>query len=395
MKNILFFIGKYPNFGGTERITTLLANQFCQQGFGVTILACESICDISLMGLKEQVEVEKLPAKNPLPNRCNVVFVRNLLQEKRIDVIFNQWCLPFYVTIMLNKARKGLRVQLVSVLHGIPNCSKKLLIAQDRVRSSTNFLIKGVRKLSYKFTDLIIKKSIKWVYENSDYYVLLSPRFIPLMLNYASITDPSRILAIGNPITIPTSYDNLEFLKEKKKQILYVGRLDKENKRVDRVLQVWGLLFKKHPEWSLVLVGDGPHRSELELFVRNNSLERVEFMGFVKEDPIDFYKQSSVLLLTSDLEGFGLVIVEAMSYGVVPVVYGSYESVYDIITNGEDGFITNVPFRNEEMSERVESLMNDDVMRQSMSEHAVKSSKRFDLTSINNQWNALIAKVCE
>ena len=80
MKNILFFIGKYPNFGGTERITTLLANQFCQQGFGVTILACESICDISLMGLKEQFEVEKLPAKNPLPNRCIVVFVRNLFQ---------------------------------------------------------------------------------------------------------------------------------------------------------------------------------------------------------------------------------------------------------------------------------------------------------------------------
>ena len=46
-----------------------------------------------------------------------------------------------------------------------------------------------------------------------------------------------------------------------------------------------------------------------------------------------------------------VLVLEAMSYGVVPVVYGSYESVYDIITNGEDGFITNVPFRNEEMSE--------------------------------------------
>lgn len=395
MKNILFFIGKYPNFGGTERITTLLANQLSQQGYGVSILACESVCDLSLMGLSEQVDVRWLPSKNPVPKAANVGYVRQVLVENRIDIIFNQWCLPFYVTILLNRARKGLGVRLVSVLHGIPNCSKTLLITQDKVRTSTNLIMKGVRTLSYKITDLTIRKSIKWVYDNSDYYVLLSPRFIPLMQDYASITDSSRILAIGNPITIPTAYDNLDFLKGKKKQLLYVGRLDKENKRVDRVLQVWQHLYKNHPDWSLVLVGDGPHRAELELFVQNNSLEHVQFMGFVKEDPIDFYRQSSVLLLTSDLEGFGLVIVEAMSYGVVPVVYGSYDSIYDIITNGEDGFITDVPFRVEEMSECVKSLMNDDVKRQSMSERAVESSKQFDLANIINQWNALIAKVCE
>ncbi|MBP5716045.1 MAG: glycosyltransferase [Bacteroidales bacterium] len=393
--SILFFIGKYPNFGGTERITTLLANHFCQQGCSVTILACESKCDMSLMGLDKRVNVYWLPNSSPKPNASNVRYVRHILQKHQINIIFNQWCLPFFVTVMLNWARRGMNVRLISVLHGIPNCSKKLLIAQDKMRMATNPLEKAVRNLAKNITDWSIRKSIKWVYYHSDYYVLLSPRFIPLMQDYASLSDVHKVLAIGNPITIQTSYSSLEFLKKKEKQILYVGRLDKENKRVDRVLQVWQTLQSKHPDWKLVLVGDGPHRTELENYVHENRLERVLFTGFIKEDPIAYYKQSAILLLTSDLEGFGLVIVEAMSYGVVPVVYGSYESVYDIITDGRDGFITHTPFDCEEMSERVATLMNDTALRQSMSEQAVESSKRFELSNILNQWNELITKVCE
>ena len=62
-------------------------------------------------------------------------------------------------------------------------------------------------------------------------------------------------------------------------------------------------------------------------------------------------------MLTSDLEGFGLVIIESMSYGVVPVVYGSYEAVFDIIRNDVSGFITPVPYDKEITTEKVRFLI--------------------------------------
>ena len=69
--------------------------------------------------------------------------------------------------------------------------------------------------------------------------------------------------------------------------------------------------------------------------------------GFQVSPPIQHYKEASIFLLTSDLEGFGLVVIESMSYGVVPVVYGSYEAIYDIIDNGKSGLITPIPYNSQ------------------------------------------------
>lgn len=66
-------------------------------------------------------------------------------------------------------------------------------------------------------------------------------------------------------------------------------------------------------------------------------LNNVLFEGF--QSPLEYYKRASLLILTSEYEGFPLVLAEAMSFGVIPVVYGSYSAVYDIISDGVDGVI--------------------------------------------------------
>lgn len=66
-------------------------------------------------------------------------------------------------------------------------------------------------------------------------------------------------------------------------------------------------------------------------------LKRITFHGFL--DPVEFYKRSRCLLMTSNFEGFGMVLVEAMQYGCVPFAYNSFESLTDIIDNGYNGFI--------------------------------------------------------
>mgnify|MGYP001647251076 FL=1 len=98
-------------------------------------------------------------------------------------------------------------------------------------------------------------------------------------------------------------------------------------------------------------------------------------------------------MLTSDLEGFGLVVIEAMSYGVVPVVYGSYEAIYDIIDAGKNGIITGYPFNEEEFDNSVISLCNDNKQRELLANMAVEKSLVFSIDSIKTQWYTIINNI--
>ena len=377
--NILFVIGEYSAFGGTEKITTVLANAFIRQGHSVSIACFRGKCEAAKFGLDPQVHGYSLES----------IDLRSILVDRKIEVIINQWCLPFYVTRAINRARKGLDVRLISALHGVPDRSKKVIVAEDAVRA-THGLRRVIAWFKLQLIHKVIRASIRYVYRQSDAYVVLSRGFIKSFQDYTGLRNTPKLCAIGNPITIPTDYSR-DYASEKKKQILYVGRLDKENKRVNRIIEAWEAVYKDYPDWCLVLVGDGPHRKELEEYVRLHGIDRVVFTGFVKEEPIQYYRESAIFMLTSDLEGFGLVLVEAMSYGVVPIVYGSYVSVYDIIDNGINGFITPMPYSERETTNVLCRLMDSEPLRHKMSLSAVEKSKTFSMAAILSQWDVKLA----
>jgi glycosyltransferase involved in cell wall biosynthesis len=221
---------------------------------------------------------------------------------------------------------------------------------------------------------------------------MLSDSFIKPLINYAHITDASNITAIGNPITIPVDLNGFS-LDNKKKQILYVGRMDYENKRVNRIVEAWQDIAEKYEDWSLILVGDGPHKQKLIDYVKKNNVDRVKFEGFQVEPPIRYYKDASIFMLTSDLEGFGLVIIESMSFGCVPIVYGSYEAAYDIIDQGQCGFVTPKPYKKSETIKKMETLINDDTLRREMAIKAMEKAKKFSIDSISKKWYDLFEEI--
>ena len=93
------------------------------------------------------------------------------------------------------------------------------------------------------------------------------------------------------------------------------------------------------------------------------------------------------------MEGFGLVIVEGMTYGCVPVVYGSYEAVYDIIEDGKSGYITSMPYNSKEMEDKVNVLMQDEKKRKQMAANAIDQSKKFSLGYVAQMWYNLFEDV--
>ena len=209
----------------------------------------------------------------------------------------------------------------------------------------------------------------------------------------AYLTKNDKVQILPNPITIPSSDFIFDFL-QKRKEVLYVGRIDENQKRIHRIIDTWALLEASFPDWKLIIVGDGVEKRNLVGKVIQLKLNNVVFEGF--QNPSLYYKRASILMLTSEYEGFGLVVVEAMSFGVIPVVYGSYSAVYDIISDGVDGVI--LPYNKkgydtEFATEKMKELMLDADKRNNLAQAAIITSKRYSVESIVDSWNKLFAKL--
>ena len=388
--NILFFYRVYPNYGGVEVVTSVLAKRFVADGHHVTIASLEQphpeLKDQNIDG------VELISLHHPVLAKDNIQRLHQVVVDKKIDIIVNQWGLPYKTTMLCNKAIKGTSCKLVSVLHGAPNISKVIIKAQDKVKNTSNPIAKFGFSAILKAKEEVIKWSIRYACRHNEKYIMLSNAFIDPLIKYARIKDASNITAIGNPVTIPVDLNGFS-LDNKKKQLLYVGRMDYENKRVNRIVEAWQDIAERHKDWELVLVGDGPHKQQLMDYVSQHKINRVRFEGFQVEAPIRYYKDASIFMLTSDLEGFGLVIIESMSFGCVPIVYGSYEAAYDIIDQGVCGFVTPKPYSKAVTTEKMELLMNDEKLRLDMAKKAMEKAKSFSIDSISQKWYELFNDV--
>ena len=388
--NILFFYRIYPNYGGVEVVTTILANKFVLDGNKVTILSIEQPHIELASQLSDGIEIKKIDY--PVYSKKNSQAVKKIIEEKNIDIIVNQWGLPFNTTRLFYHAIKGSKCKLVSVLHGSPYTSKVVIKAQDKIDAADNIISKSFYRVIKYLKEAVIKASIRYACRKNEKYILLSKSFIKPLIDYAHLKSDENIVAIGNPVTVPVDLKGFS-LDKKKKQLLYVGRMDFENKRVNRILEAWENVWKDYPKWSLVLVGDGPHKKELQEYVEQNHIGNVRFEGFQADPPVNYYKDASIFMLTSDLEGFGLVIIESMSFGVVPVVYGSYEAVYDIIRDGKSGFITSQPYNKRITVEKIKYLMDNDMQRQIMAKEAMIDASRFTIDSVSEKWYKLFDDV--
>lgn len=387
--NLLFFYRIYPAYGGVEVVTTVLANRLVKDGHHVTIASIEQPHKELLGQLDKSIQLVKL--EYPVTSSTNVQLLHKIIVQDKIDLIINQWGLPFKTTMLCNRAIKGTSCQLVSVLHGSPYTSKVLLEAKAKYTKSCG-MSKLVSWAKYEVIDKTIRWSIRYNLAHNKRYILLSPGFINPLVKYAHLKSRKNITAIGNPITIDVK-DELVDIEHKKKQLLYVGRMDLTNKNVNRIVETWEMLWKKYPDWELVLVGDGPDKDKLVKYVEEKQIGNVRFEGFQKDPPIKYYVDASIFLLTSDLEGFGLVVIESMSYGMVPIVYGSYEAIYDIIEDGKSGFITPMPFSHQQLADKIEYLINHEDVRIRMAYQAKERARLFDLDSIIKKWYSLFDEV--
>lgn len=382
--NILFLL-RGTGIGGLEVVTSVLANKFVKEGHHVDVFIFRKEEGNSIVDRFDK-DVKVCQQNDYRITKDNVRALRQILIKDKINFIINQWGLPLIPIVVARKASKGLGVKIISVYHNAPIANGRIQSIDIKLSKTENSIKRAGLKVMRSFYKWVTSKSMAYIYHHSDQFVVLSKGFIKEFQEFTHVRDLSRLKVLTNPVTIDS--DNYTYNPGGKlKEIIYVGRLDFVQKRVYRVIDTWNLLENDYPNWQLSIVGDGPDRVNLENHVKALNLRRVHFEGF--QNPVPYYRRASILMLTSDFEGFPLVLAEAMSCGVVPVVYNSYAAVKDIIDNNVDGMITEKDhgrFSAEWMAENVKKVIHNCDSSHSMAIQAVKKSESYSVDSIYHLW---------
>lgn len=391
--NVLFLL-KGLETGGLEVVTAVLANKFVSEGHGVSVFA--------FLGGKNSIADRfdkriKLYLHNDYSqSRTNVENLRRVLMVDNISVIINQWGLPYIPIKVALKASKGLQIKIISVYHNAPSFNGRIQKLNLELVGCENPLKRFLLNVSRTVFKYVTGRAMAYIYKHSDDFLVLSPSYIEDFQKVTHIKSLDHLKVLTNPVTVEN--EKYEYQpNEKRKEIIYVGRLDFVQKRVYRVIDTWAKLEDNFPDWKLTIVGDGVERKNIEKQVAAYGLKRVEFEGF--QQPKPYYERASILILTSEYEGFPLVLAECMSFGVIPAVYNSYSAVRDIIDNAKDGIV--IPYHKDgykanEAADMLAAIMKDEDKREQMALAAIEKSKEYSVEKIYGEWekvfNSLLAK---
>lgn len=381
--NILFLMKMY-DVGGIEIVAATLASCFVRHGHHVVIATFSPPDALTVARTDDRVKIYTIG--DYVCSAKNVATLRYILQENNIQVVINQWGLPLVPCRTLNKARQGLNIKTIAVYHNQIDTNARIKDVEIALDGCHNPLKRCLLKAKKAVFKLVTSRSMAYVYNHTDLYQVLSPSYVALFSKFTGIKHPDHLMVQTNPVTLDSS--DFEYsIQNKQKEIIYLGRIDYNQKRVYRVIDTWAKLEAKFPDWKLTIVGDGVERANIEKQVADYGLKHVTFEGF--QQPKPYYERSSILLLTSEYEGFPLVLAECMSFGVVPAVYDSYSAVRDIIDDGKDGVV--IPYEKDgydadKAAGMLAQIMQNDSLRDMMAHAAIEKSKAYSVERIYQEW---------
>ena len=387
--NICLMTSEYPSpfSGGVQRVTNQLYEVFKNRGHQVYVISKDS-------PLLESSESENhhilSPLKNNKESACQ--FISAFFNEHQIEYVINN---SHHTSIfdLLCEVEKSHQFTLLTCIHSDPDCLLKGL--RDQWDSKKSFRDLGwwltlpYQGLVYGVRYFKRKKHLKWLYrkkyKESDRIVLLSNLFIPAFKRYLPTSNGDKICAIANIIDLASQNHPVP----KERIILWIGRMEMEAKRPDRMVEIWERLYRLHPDWHLYMIGDGSLRQPLINHCELKRIKNIHFIG--RTNPIPYYKRASILCMTSTYEGFGLVLAEAQSYGVIPFAYDSYAAVHDIIEDGVTGHLIS-PFSIRKYADKLSELISNPELL-SKERNNISSRKPYTYFSpaiIAEKWEAIL-----
>lgn len=305
---VLFFTASV-DIGGIERVFMSYATGLISQGHEVHYVSC---WEGGALG-KNFPEGINIHGLGNVRLRYSVIRLCNILKEVYPDVLVtgNDSTLVAYIARLLS-FKKGIR--LVTSQHSYFDNSETLYYT---------------------------KPILKYIFPRCDKVIAVSNGIAKMLEEKFNMTKPF-VRVINNPVDFhKIQRDSLEYqfeLPEKSKYVTFIGRMTPV-KNLYLLMDAFHLFWNDHRDYSLVMVGDGYERNNIEKYIQDKPFARnVEFVG-VKSNPFPILKNSRLLLLPSTSEAYPTVLIEAMSLGKTCVCTPT-NGALDILQGGKYGFIT-------------------------------------------------------
>ena len=382
-KKILFYHIDFP-CGGAEKVTRDIAQWVRNFDYEVYIAACHK------KGEAENVSLIELPHED-YHSKENADAIVDLIRTLSIDI----FVLPGIQCRQFAYIRSACTsCKFVYILHNVPfwevigNSEHKKHAAKGSFWKTLEWhLLTNPKATWLKVYEKRLMKEYKKTYDLVDAYVVLCEGYKSELEKKLRLSDLNKITVIHN-----AEYEVENISMDKKKQLLFVGRMTYEHKRVDRLLDIWKMIYKKVPGWELILVGSGSEERALRQRAEKMKLERVTFTGW-SLNPSVFYKHASVSCLTSTFEGWPLCLTEAQANGVVPIAFDCCAGIREILSpSGENGILI-PPFRKRKYADELCKLLLDPEKLACMRENVIRKSQEYSVEEVGRKWLQLFDRL--
>ena len=389
MKIAYCLFGTY-SAGGLERVTAVKANWLAEHGYEVYLVTSGHAGRPSYYPLHPSVKHIDLGLCYEVPGAISrfEAYRRNLPKYRKHKELLEQLFAEIRPDIAVAAGwHEG------TFLYQLKDGSKKII--EHHIWRNANFALYSLYLKQMSHVTLLrrVKSGLlvlwnRWLTYKQGRYDQKFDRLVVLTEEDKTYcTHCPTTSVIPNPITAPSS----EVSPLSDKVILAVGRLDNQ-KNFPGLIDIWALIAKDYPDWKLRIVGEGYTDTRILQKVKEYSLEgQFELCPFTNNVQ-EHYLSSSIFTMTSDFEGFGLVLVEAESMGLPLVSYACPCGPRDIIRDGQDGFLVERGDM-KTFAARLRQLIEAEELRRRMGQAAKVNSQRFSLDNVMKQWEALFAEL--
>lgn len=361
----ILIISPSLNYGGAEHVAALWASGFVERGHQVWLATSQK--DKVMYQPDERVKVLPL-----FPDGWGkyskyfgaVAILRKYLKEYRPDVIIG---IQNMDSLLGWLASRGLNIPVIKTEHNAFDWPENVADLSPRQLREKRFVKFHMNKL-YSAVTVLTEADRK----------VIGNRL-------------KRVFVLPNPLAM----EPVKEIPHKEKIILAAGRMNAWwYKGFDVLFPAWALIAKNHPDWKLQVAGagwDGPTKYVHELAQKSGAGDQIEFLGF-RKDIVDLYRRSAIFVLSSRYEGFGMVLIEAMSQGCAPVACDFRGRQREIVTSDKEGQVC-PPDDPKALAEAMERLIEDDGYRQSVQQTAVERSKYYMVDKCMERWKPILAQI--
>ena len=338
MKKLCMLTDNVTSYGGIQRCVCMLSNEFAKRGFDVTILCLNKFNDgVVAFDLSNAVKIEYIK-KVSFVNKMLFWWTKLIFKlDKKIGILKNFASLQALIEFKSKYSRN------IDLINKVNSRNFDYII----VSGGELILLAGI--LSNKIKSNLIgwqHSSCVSYFENKDcnwkYHKKLYQQCINKLKYYVVLTNVDKEWFIKNMnYNCSTIYNMLPFVCNEpvnlnSKRFISVGRLVPD-KNFDLLIEAFNIFSKENFDWRLIIYGEGPLYEELTLKIEKYNLgNRIQIKKF-ENNIKSAYLKCSIFITTSKIEGFGLVVLEAMECGL-PVISTNIPAFRELIKK-ENGIV--------------------------------------------------------